>query len=132
MHAEQHAAALLAAAESVSLAYLDENGAPVIDAMELVTAREISEIVLITRRDSRKAGCLRRDPRCCIEYHKDEEGVSLSGVIEVIEAAFLPLLPPAYAARLERRGAESYCLLRFHARTVRISSDGKSYQKVLC
>lgn len=123
------AEALLRRVETVYLSILDGDGYPVAYPMEKAGSAGIKQVLLVTKRTSEKVVCLRRAPRCGIEADDGEAVLTLRGEMEIIEdeANLRALLDAARLRRLEARGMDAYCLLRFRTEGARYVRGGRAW-----
>lgn len=123
------AEALLQRVETVYLSILDGDGYPVACPMEKAGCAGLRQVLLVTKRASEKLACLRRAPRCGVEADDGEAVLTLRGEMEIIEdaASLRALLDEARLRRLEVRGMDAYCLLRFRTAGARYVRGGRAW-----
>lgn len=119
--------------EAFSLCILDGNGSPHLYPMQKAMGSSMDEVLFITKICSNKVRMLRADCRAAAEYHREEQSVSLTGSIRLIEdgAQIRRMLTGELCGRLEARGFERYCVLQFVTEQWIVYNEGESMSSVL-
>ncbi|MDQ0150016.1 hypothetical protein ACFO6R_08365 [Eubacterium multiforme] len=122
----ENAIRLLNKSNTLSLSVVDENGYPIIYAMEKVLQINLEKVIFITKKVSKKVSLLNINNKCCVEVHTEDDMVCLKGYIEIknSEKDKKEILPKNYIQRLKNSGSDKYCLLIFHTLNAHLYIDG--------
>lgn len=119
---------ILKQCETVSLSSVTEKGYPYICPMEKVMSKGIRQIYFITLKSSKKAKEFLHNAKAGVNYYMDNDTVSLSGIINIIEdvESEIVSLPHEYLDRVRTRGSFKYCILEFVTMEAKIFINGSS------